>query len=190
MGKGTWFRIPGVQDGERSIEEQLLGLGPALAEAQGKTVWDLGCAEGAIAFEFLKAGAKQVEACDFNAVLLNVALDMRGKLPEAERKRIAFRQADLRVALAHGLTASYDIVLALAVVHKLPKPEEALGYIARAARELVVIRLPGGSTGQFTSKHHGTPCDVLATMAQKGFALERTEQGPRDERVQYWRRGG
>ena len=94
----------------------------------------------------------------------------------------------MRDVLAEGLTASFDVVLALAVVHKLPEPEKALGYIARAARSLVVIRLPGGSTGVFQSKGFGTYCDVNATMPKHGFQLERTEQGPRDELVVYWRR--
>lgn len=188
MGKGTWFQIPGIQDGERSIDEQLLGLESALAEASaGKTVWDLGCAEGAIAFAFMKAGAT-VEACDFNNTMIETALNLRGRLPDAERRRIQFRVADLRYSLADGLKARFDIVLALAVVHKLPKPEAALGYIARAAKSLVVIRLPGGSQGRFLSKNYRAECDVNATMPGHGFVLEQAVPGPRDERVQYWRR--
>lgn len=187
MGKGTWFQIPGLQDGERTVEEQMRGLAPALAEASGKRVWDLGAAEGCISFEFMKAGAT-VEALDCNAVLLEVAEAQRAKLTEEDMARVIFRRADLREVLAEGLTASFDIVLALAVVHKLAEPEKALRYIARSARSLVVIRLPGGSTGKFTSKNHGTPCDVNAAMPKHGFQLERTEQGPRDELVQYWRK--
>ncbi len=187
MGKGTWFKIPGIQDGERDLAEQMKGLAPAPREASGRTVWDLGCAEGLIAFEFMKTGAT-VEAIDCNGVLLEVAEAQRAQLPEEEKARVSFARADLREVLAEGLTASFDIVLALAVVHKLVEPEKALRYIARAARSLVVIRLPGGSTGKFKSKNHGTPCDVNAAMPQHGFDLERTEQGPRDELVQYWRR--
>lgn len=163
------------------------GLEHALAEAVGKTVFDLGCAEGLIAFEFLRAGAT-VEALDCNGVLLAVAEELRAKLPEDEQARVTFRKADLRDVLAGGLTASFDIVMALAVVHKLPDPEVVLGYIARAAKSLVVIRLPGGSKGVFSSKTWGTSCDVNATMPKHGFQLERTEQGPRDELVMYWRR--
>ena len=194
MGNGTWFKIPGQQDGERSLDEQMRGLGPVIAEVQNAyaagcplSVFDLGCAEGCISFEFMRAGAT-VEALDCNAVLLEVAEAQRAKLPEEDQARVVFRKADLRDVLAEGLIASFDIVLALAVVHKLPEPEKALGYIARAARSLVVIRLPGGSKGEFRSKGYAAPCNVNATMPKHGFELERTEQGPRDELVQYYRR--
>jgi 2-polyprenyl-3-methyl-5-hydroxy-6-metoxy-1,4-benzoquinol methylase len=71
--KQGWFRIPGEVDGPRTLKEQMLGLGPALAEANGKTVCDLGTAEGLIALEFAKAGAASIYGCDYNAEMVETA---------------------------------------------------------------------------------------------------------------------
>lgn len=188
MSRAAWFKLPGQEGGERTLDEQLLGLGVAMAEAKGLTVWDLGCAEGLIALEFLKAGAARVEGCDYNRELVTEAERLRAGLPAEQRARVRFAHADLHQVLAGGLKASFDIVLALAVIHKLGTPERALRFAARAARRLLVIRLPVGSRGRFTTKHHFARCDVNAVMPHCGFRLGATEQGPRGELVQYWRR--
>lgn len=84
-----------------------------------------------------------------------------------------------------------DILLALAIVHKMPNPQETLEFFAAITGDLMVIRLPRGSSGdRMRSKHSTERCDVNATMRARGFDLEKTFQGPRGERVQYWRRIG
>ena len=71
----------------------------------------------------------------------------------------------------------------------LPEPTQTLRQVAGWAREWLVIRLPVGSEGFFETKHRkSVTCDTKKEMPVLGFALERDEQGPRGERVHYWKR--
>lgn len=188
-----WFAIPGVQEGPRTLAEQMLGLDAALAEADGKTVCDLGCAEGLIAMEFAKAGARSVYACDYNEQMIVTAKAEQAKLPpDPRRVDVAFYHADLRELIreerASGEIWQYDIVLALAILHKLNDPADGARFCCEIARSLIVVRLPAGSTGLIRGKHTGRPADVPAIFAACGFRRERKEEGPRGEWIQYWRR--
>lgn len=177
-----WFAIPGQQEGRRTLTEQMLGLHPALAEARGRSVVDFGCAEGLIAIEFAKAGA-QVRACDYNASMIDTAKRLAEGVPNVE-----FLHADLREVMS-DTSWRCDILLLLAVLHKMPQPQLALEHFADIAGDLMVIRLPVGSSGErLRSKHTNERCNVNLTMGQRGFALEKSLTGPRRERVQYWRR--
>jgi SAM-dependent methyltransferase len=172
--RSGWFRISGRQDGFRSLTEQMAGIGPAL-DSKGKTVLDLGCAEGLIALEFMRGGAV-VHGVEFNRQLLEVALDLG----------VPAWYFDLNEGLPEGCFAQYDIVLLLAIVHKLLDPAQKLREFSRLARERVVIRLPLGSDGKFRSKYSEMPCDVQLIMPAEGFRLEQTLPGPRGELVQHW----
>lgn len=176
-----WLKIPGVQSGERSVEEQMLGLGPALEESKGKTVLDLGCAEGLIGREFIRAGAVSVLGLEHLESHIAVAKAQCAGLP------MRFESCDLNV-VAVPEKPEFDVVLALAVLHKLIEPDRGTRYCARMARSLVVVRLPIGSSGVISGKHSKIKGDVREVMGAEGFLLERTEQGPRKELVQYWRR--
>lgn len=186
MKKG-WFAIPGVQSGDRTLEEQMLGLQPALEHARGKTVCDLGCAEGLIALEFAAAGAT-VMGYDLNADLIRVACQMRDQ--RGLRDRVRFECVNLNDLVEREQTAEsvrqYDIVLALAVVHKMADPQRVLRYLAGICRERAVIRLPQGSSGFFRTKHHNVPCDVNRVLQESGLRLDGTAAGPRGEQVQHW----
>lgn len=176
-----WLIIPGVQSGDRTLEEQMRGLKPALAEAKGRSVLDLGCAEGLIGREFARAGAVDVLGLDSVVHHIRVAKEQCAGFP------MRFKVRDLNTHKP-AKTPSWDIVLALAVLHKLELPERGTRYCAIAAKSLVVIRLPVGSAGLIVGKHSRVECDVRSVMSEQGFALERVEQGPREEMVQYWRR--
>lgn len=184
-----WFEIDGVQAGDRTLAEQLKGLEAALAEAAGRTVVDFGCAEGLIAREFARAGAASVFAIDYKAEFIDTA-NALPPVPGATQPRFVLGNlADLiRNERAGGEVWRYDIVLALAIVHKLPEPTAALEFMADCARSLLVIRLPIGSTGAFVTKSGTAHCDTVRTMKRKAFNLERSERGPRGELVHYWRR--
>lgn len=182
MEKG-WFIIPGVRDGDRTLEEQMLGLGPALEEAPGKRVADLGCAEGLIAIEFAKAGAEKITAIEREELHIPIAQQMFAEYPQIE-----LLHSDIMEIPGQR---QFDIVLALAVVHKLWNVEHALTRVAKMTDDLLVFRWPRwmGKDNILRSKHDPNEFVRVPTeLKRTGFVLERSEKGPRDERVQYWRR--
>lgn len=172
----------------RSIEEQLCGLAPALAEAKDSTVYDFGCAEGLIALKFLEAGARLVDGFDNNARYLQKARALRKALPAAERERMQFHYRDLDQLQSPAPLAGRDIVLALAILHKLRDPEARAREMAELAGTLLVVRLPLGSDGRIRHKHGPAGCDLRDVLPSCGLTLETTIPGPRGELVQYWRR--
>jgi SAM-dependent methyltransferase len=184
MERKGWLKIPGIQDGERSLEEQMLGLQPALDEASGKTILDLGCAEGNIALEFARAGARSVDGYDYNEPFIAIAQQQRDA---GGFTRVKFRQADLTPMIAGGSIKRFDIVLALAILHKIPDLQAAIKFCAESTRSLLVIRLPHGSVGSLRSKHSEQRADLREMLPALGLVRERKEMGPRGEWVQYWR---
>jgi SAM-dependent methyltransferase len=141
MHKG-WFRIDGVQDGDRTLAQQLLGLETIADEFAGATVLDIGCAEGLI-------GRHCVDA--WGASLVHGVTLPLYELEEARRqcagRPMTFFQADLRsgvecLDLAAGLLPSYDVLLLLSVLHKVRDPMRLLEWAVQFAGHLVAIRLP------------------------------------------------
>lgn len=180
-----WFKVPGInKPADRTLEEQMRGLDRALAAAPGKTVLDLGCAEGLIALEFAKVGAKVtgVEVLDYH---LEVALDVCGH-------RVDLIKHDLNVwSEVESNAWRSEIVLALAVLHKLRDVKRGLELAARSAGNLIVFRWPAWydiKNGVLRSKHHASAVEVRGVMTREGFALEHRAEGPRGEPVEYWRR--
>lgn len=173
------------QLGDRTIEEQLLGLQQALKECSGRTVLDIGCAEGLIGFEFAKAGAAHVHGIDVVRDHIQIAYRLRDKAGLS--KVVTFEVADL--AELPAPKKQYDIALALAVVHKLRDPAVGIRYCAAACSGLFVIRLSAGTKNTvLKSKRYSGSCNVTDEMRRAGFKLERTEAGPREETVVYYRK--
>lgn len=141
MHKG-WFQVDGVQDGDRTIEQQLLGLETIAALFQGRQVLDLGCAEGLIGRHCVDAwGAAAVDG----VTCVDYEIEHARQLCEGRPQR--FIKGDLASAqgrrlLVPALKPEYDIVLLLSVLHKARQPMPFLEWAVRFARELVVIRLP------------------------------------------------
>lgn len=173
----SWF------GGARTLEEQMLGLGPALVEANGKTVLDVGCAEGDIGIAFAREGASLVVAFDNNPDM-SFAARAKGKSVRNFRPHLW----DMNSGPPKGEPRTYDIVLALAVLHKATRLRDALLALTKACSSLLVLRLPAGCTGILRAKHGGDELDLVSAMVEYGFRLERSEIGPRGEAVQYWRR--
>lgn len=178
--------IPGVQAGDRTLEEQMLGVLPALDEAEGKTVLDLGCAEGLIGREFARSGARSVHGIDSVEGHVKVAWRECAGLP------MTFEVADFNILAKTEPKICYDIVLSLGVCHKLHEPGDGIRYSARSARELCLIRMCASGEakdGILRSKHRrDNSCDVFAIMQAEGFVLQKIVHGPREETVLYYRR--
>lgn len=183
MNKG-WFTIPGVRPGDRTLKEQMMGLRPALNECAGKTVLDLGCAEGLIAKEFALAGAAQVTGIELLSSHLAVA-------------KVQCRGLNIKFICAHlgdyiktlETIPQYDIVLTLGIVHKLHDPAVPMRFAAQSAKDLLVFRAPAKKyDGLIKSKFTDAKCNVTEIMASEGFVEEQLIPGVRGEAAQYWRR--
>jgi len=186
LSERGWFKIPGIREqGDRTIEEQMLGLGPALEEAKGKTVLDLGCAEGAISKAFAEAGAASVLGVESLEGHLAVARKLCKALPN-----VRFVRSHLQDYMpAHEPPDQFDIVLILGIIHKIEDPGWPLGFACRSARDLILFRGPArAGNGIVTSKHGKQSVHVPTVMHRYGFRLEKRIAGARNEGVEYWRR--
>lgn len=141
MHKG-WFVIDGVQRGDRTLAQQLLGLETVATRLNGRGVLDVGCAEGMIGRHCVDAwGAAHVDGLGVVPSELQAAREL------CAGRAMRFFEVDLRdseqvASIEPSLHEKYDVVLLLSILHKMRKPMELLEWAVRRARELIVIRLP------------------------------------------------
>lgn len=173
-----WFNTPD-RPGDRTIEQQMRGLVPLLACIKGKTVLDLGCAEGLVGMECVKAGASYSLGIEFVKRHIEVG------------RAMAPPNCELIVADANDYEPDrqFDVVLMLAILHKLKNPTEVCQRIAVYADELCVIRLPVGAPVIIDARSNSVPHDINYAMGKIGFGLEKVEDGPFNEWTGYYRRG-
>jgi 2-polyprenyl-3-methyl-5-hydroxy-6-metoxy-1,4-benzoquinol methylase len=176
-----WFAIPGVQAGDRRLEDQLKGLEHIRFKDQ--SVLDLGCAEGLIARHALEQGAALVHGLDIVPV----------QVLEAQRQcaglRAMFLRRDLNVFAPDDewmLLRRYDVVLMLAILHKLQRPLELLRAVLTLRPNLCVVRLPPGDGVILDPRSHLVPYNVPQFFERRDYKLERTTTGHFDEWVGYF----
>lgn len=184
-----WFKIAKHQDGDRTVEEQLAGLEPLFDLVVGKSVLDLGCAEGLIARALADAGAKWVLGVDARAAAV-----MWANRHLAVTGRCGFIQGDLNDASV-AANADYDVVLLLSIAHKLADPRGFIVRVAGRARETIAIRLPGPvitrvGAGAANKRDLAAPVDVPLLMRDLGWAPWRECPHPRREWTVIYRRAG
>lgn len=181
-----WFKVEGVRpNGDRTLEEQMMGLAPALALARGKSVLDLGCAEGLIARQFALAGARDVLGVELLTTHILVAEEA---CKDAPQTRFIVSELSKYIDL-RPQPEQFDLVLALGIAHKLADPGKLIRFAARSAREWMMFRAPARSAeGWVKSKFGDGQCHVPTIMAEEGFAERETIKGVRGESVQYWQR--
>ena len=181
-----WFRIPGIQNGDRSIEEQLRGLEPALQHCSGRTVLDLGAAECLISAAFARAGAEHVHAVELVPEHVAAGRQICAGLP------VTIVQAELAAYIQqHQDHPRADIVLVLGIAHKLHDPASCLRFAARSCSDMLVFRGPGKEKfwdGWLRAKFGKGACHVPTVLAEEGFVEGPTLDSSHGERVQYWER--
>lgn len=186
MRKG-WFKIPGVQHGDRTLQEQLKGLGPLLDEVQGRHILELGCAEGLILAECMRRGAAQAWGIEV----------VPAAVEEAARQLSPYVAGVWQSDLDHVEIANFkrdaDIVLMLAVLHKLQDPLRLVGSVLAAnaphGPDLIVLRTPARTPGYVQDPRSGMKrFDVGVQLCQSGYAVERVEQAHFGEWTGYFRR--
>lgn len=174
-----WFSTPG-RPGDRRLEDQLKGLDHLIERVPGKTVLDVGAAEGLIGMRLFDTGAKAVHGLEI--VIEHVAVGNKLRGPRA----VTLEVAD---ANTYKPVRDYDIVIMLAVLHKLRDPSAACRRLAAAARELVVLRLPPKFAPTIIDERSfNIPHHIDRVMEDMGFALGRVTAGHFDEYVGYWER--
>lgn len=166
---------------DRTPEEQWRGL--ELINWQGKFVLDLGCAEGHITKRALEFGARAAWGVEHREDYVKAA---RRLAPEA-----TFACADLNEwPESMPPKTSFDIVLMLAILHKLQRPLKQLARFAAMCGDVAVIRLPPHTGPVICDPRTGNvPMDTRPVMLGAGFRLEAEHyNGPRGEYMAYWRR--
>lgn len=183
--KGTpWFAV-GTKPGDRTLDQQLMGLDPLFAEVEGKTVLDVGCAEGLISIECARRGAQWADGIEVREDAVQTARKLVRTL--SLHGDVTFDEGDANTYCPQG---QYDIVLMLAVLHKLYDPSAACRRFAAAAKDLVVIRLPPATAPLVVDPRSLNEVhDIDAVMTRSGFVLYlQTNDGPFGEWVGYFRR--
>lgn len=112
---------------------RLDGMLDLVIRARGASVFDLGCNRGLVGFEMANNGARLVHGCDHFAEGVVTARQIFADLRNVESR---FEVVDLSKGAA-AMTAfagtRYDIVLALATIHKLKRvmSEDALAALLK-----------------------------------------------------------
>ena len=179
-----WFTIPelGIV-GDRTIEQQAHAVRPALEEAKGKTVLDVGCAEALLTREFARAGAERCVGLELLREHLEIAEKVCKGFP------IELRQQNMNDVQPAKVAERFDIVLALGILHKLRWPGEGARWVARSCAGLLLFRAKGGvHDGLVRSKHFVHKANVHDIFREEGLEMDRVVQGLNDEQVEYWRR--
>lgn len=157
-----WFAVPGVQEGERDMAERVVGLEKVKAAARGKSVLDLGCAEGLIGDWLIREGG---------AVSL-LGLEKHPPYVEMAKKLVPrgyFFVADFDLPDWHVDLVMHDIVLALNIAHKLEKPEAFLDIVVTLAKEIIALSLPAVIINDHRSGN--VPVDVIKYLQLREFGL-------------------
>jgi SAM-dependent methyltransferase len=186
MRKG-WFKIAGVQDGDRTLGEQLKGLNPLLRDIRGTRVLDLGCAEGLIADACIARGAEAAYGVEINQASVRVGQTMVDRMVFISH--LDLNRTDLVVEYLRTLP-KLDVCLMLAILVRLRRPLELIDAVVKEqGPALFVVRLPSFMPG-FVKDHRSGNIrfDVTARFNTHGYDLSEVEPGHYEEWTGYYRK--
>jgi trans-aconitate methyltransferase len=176
-----WFHLD-FRGGHRELDQQMQGLSLLMRSVKKATVLDLGCAEGLITIEMAKAGATALHGIEIRRQAVIDANVLRGDLP------ITFEVGDLNVWRAQR---HYDVVVMLAILHKLKDPAKVLRWILTdASPDLIVIRLPPRSDNPvvYDSRSGSKKIDLWPIINKAGYKMLHVTDGYLAEWIGYYRK--
>jgi hypothetical protein len=141
--------------------------------------------------ELAKSGASFVRGVDTREDAIATAITQWRNTPGVHDKHLRFHVGDASTFDPRSTAAAgFDIIIMLAVLHKLKNPTAACARLVAHAHDLVVIRLPPEHAPTIIDERSGNePHHIDATMERSGFALEHAAcDGPFGEWVGYYRR--
>lgn len=176
-----WFHFEG-RGGHRTLDQQMQGLALLMRSVKNATVLDVGCAEGLITMEMATAGATALHGVEIRRQAVVEANTLRGDLP------ITFEVGDLNVWRPQH---HYDVLVMLAILHKLKQPREVLhDLLFRASPDLIVLRLPPHDDNPIVrdERSGNKKIDLWPTINKMGYKLIHVTPGYLKEWVGYYRR--
>jgi SAM-dependent methyltransferase len=182
MNKAGWFGLPG-RPGDRTLDQQLVGLETLLATVGGKTVLDVGCAEGLISMELARYGASVhgVEVVEDHVRIGKKLVEQAGL-----GGKVLLECGDANSWSPRG---AYEVTIMLALLHKLRDPSAAARRFAMATSDLIVLRLPPEHAPIIIDQRSGNiPHNVGKVIEDCGFELVRQLNGTFGEWIGYYER--
>jgi len=173
-----WFII-GDNGGQVPLKRQLMGLQNIVVE--GRTVLDVGCAEGLTSIHMALNGATLVHGVELRERAVEVGQSLVGFNGMSDR--VKFYHGDMRKpaeALGRrGMLDRYDVVLAMASIQKLKRQAvPVMRLLADMCAETFVVRLPAPDIPDGFKKTRMVG-DILA---EQGFEMKSESCGyPRGE---------
>lgn len=185
-GYRPWF-ILGDNNGQIPLKRQLLGLSEI--DVKGKTILDVGCAEGMMALHFIENGAKLAHGIEIRPRAVEVAQSIAGYTGVSDKAK--FWEGDLRkpdeALNQDGMLSEYDVVFAMASLQKTKgKGGHVMQKIAEKCAGTLIMRLPFREI-QTGWKTKSDPAEVLE---QVGFELTRESCGYPTGKPPYPMEGG
>jgi 2-polyprenyl-3-methyl-5-hydroxy-6-metoxy-1,4-benzoquinol methylase len=135
---------------------------------RGKRLLDIGCAEGAAALSASRMGA-EVTAIEPR----RSRLDKAKQIAEATNSEISFHHGLLDSFPAEP--GSFDVVLALNVIHHVPEPFAFLDRVAQLTRSHLVLEYPGLGDPKYRKTVAGLPT-ASEDLPMLGVSLPEADQ--------------
>jgi SAM-dependent methyltransferase len=168
-----WYII-GDNEGQVPLSRQFAGL--QAIDFVGKSVLEIGCAEGLVSLEIVRRGAKLVHGIEYRERAVEVARSIAGVLGLNDRAK--FWHGDIRdrarIFAQPGILQRYDIVLAMAVLQKVPDQVSAFVDLLARAESSIALRMPARRLSRYRllrTAWSWSESDPVATAAAHGFAM-------------------